>query len=132
MRYKQMKPSPGSALRFLAVLLLAAPAVLFAQTRVPLLGAATTPAPEPTTPAASSFHDARYGVSFRSPAGWNLTRRDAELSTFAFDVRTAPVSAQMRGLVTIAFNPHPTSTFTGALFYFCVTPHSTEIACLYH
>jgi hypothetical protein len=91
--------------------------------------ASSAPAPDPATPPASTFHDTRYGVNFKVPAGWTLTRHDAEVSTFAFDVRTAPVSTQMRGLATIAFNPHPTSTFSGALFYFSVTPHSTEAQC---
>jgi len=98
---------------------------LFAQSR-PFLSA---PAPDPTTPPASVFHDTRYEVGFKVPIGWTLTRHDAEVSTFAFDVRTAPPSTQMRGLATIAFNPHPASTFSGALFYFSVTPHTTEAQC---
>jgi hypothetical protein len=85
--------------------------------------------PDPATPAASIFRDTRYGVTFQVPAGWTLTRRDAEVSTFAFDVRTAPSSDIMRGLASIAFNPHPTSTFSGALFYFSVVPHTTEALC---
>jgi hypothetical protein len=85
--------------------------------------------PDPTTPAASSFHDSKYGVSFEVPAGWTLTRRDSEVSTFALDARTAPPSAQMRGVATIAFNPHPSSTFSGALMYFAVTLRSTEKEC---
>lgn len=98
--------------------------------RLPLLGvpsAATVP--DPTTPPASTFKDQRYGVTFQVPAGWTLTRHDAEVSTFAFDVRTAPTSDQMRGVATIAFNPHPTSTFSGALFYFSVAPRATEAQC---
>jgi hypothetical protein len=48
--------------------------------------------------------------------------------------KTTPATAfhdatQMRGLATIAFNPHPKSTFSGALFYFSVTPRSTESQC---
>jgi hypothetical protein len=35
----------------------------------------------------------------------------------------------MRGLATISFNPHPTSTFSGALFYFSVVPRSSEVQC---
>lgn len=84
---------------------------------------------EPTAPPASSFHDSQYGVTFQVPAAWNLTRRDAELSTFALDTRTAPTTARMRGLATIAFNPHPTTTFSGALFYFSITPHASEQQC---
>jgi hypothetical protein len=35
----------------------------------------------------------------------------------------------MRGLATISFNPHPTSTFSGALFYFSVVSRSSEAQC---
>ncbi|WP_051978406.1 hypothetical protein [Edaphobacter aggregans] len=120
-----------SAVLFLAVHLTAqTPSVAPAKPRLPLLGVPSNiPVPDPTTPAASAFHDQRYGVSFKVPAGWTLTRHDAEVSTFAFDVRTAPMSGIMRGVATIAFNPHPTSTFSGALFYFSVTPRTTEALC---
>jgi hypothetical protein len=104
---------------FLPVLFAALPAV--AQVAVPIS--------EPTTPPASTIHDSEYGVSFHVPSAWNLTRRDSEFSTFSLDVRTAPANARMRALATIAFNPHPTSTFSGALFYFSVTPRSTEQQC---
>ena len=56
------------------------------------------------------------------PAGWNLTRKDGEVSTFPLDARTAAHTAQMRAVASITFNPHPHSTFSGALFYFSVTP----------
>jgi len=112
------------------ILLAALQADVSAQTRVPLIGVASSvAASDPTTPPASTFRDSRYGVTFKVPAGWTLTKHDAEVSTFAFDVRTAPVSSQMRGLATIAFNPHPTSTFSGALFYFSVTPRSSDAQC---
>jgi hypothetical protein len=105
-------------------------APLDAQARSPLFGAApSATAAAPATPAASTFHDTRYGVSFKVPTAWTLTRHDAEVSTFALDVRTAPPSSLMRGLATIAFNPHPASTFSGALFYFSVTPRSNERQC---
>jgi hypothetical protein len=86
-------------------------------------------APEPTTPPAHPFHDTHYGVSFQVPAGWNFSRRDADLSTFSLDARTASSNAQMRAVANIAFNPFPASTFSGALFYFSVTPHTTEAEC---
>jgi len=85
--------------------------------------------PDPTTPEASAFHDSRYGVSFLAPAGWTLTRRDAEVSTFVNDAHPASSSTRMRAVATIAFNPHPTSTFSGALFYFSVTPRSNDHDC---
>lgn len=87
------------------------------------------PAPEPSTPAAAPFHDARYGVSFTIPAAWNLTRKDRDVSTFALDARNAPRTTQMRAVATISFNPHPYSTFSGALFYFSVAPRIAPADC---
>jgi len=84
---------------------------------------------EPTTPPAHSFHDTRHGVSFQIPAGWNFSSKDSDLSTFNLDARTAPRHAQMRAVANIAFNPFPASTFSGALFYFSVTPHTSETEC---
>src|SRR5579875_2612131 len=77
--------------------------------------------PEPTTPPSREFHDERYGVSFTVPAAWELTRKDSSVSTFNLDARSALRSTKMRAVATIDFNPHPTSTFSGALFYFSVT-----------
>jgi hypothetical protein len=87
------------------------------------------PAPEPTTPAARPFHDAHYGVTFTVPAAWNLTRKDAEVSTFRLDARSATRATQLRAVSNISFNPHPYSTFSGALFYFSVTPRTSPVAC---
>ncbi len=84
---------------------------------------------EPTTPPAQQFHDTRYGVSFQIPTAWNLSRKDSDLSTFSLDARTAPRTAQLRAVADIAFNPFPYSTFSGALFYFSVTPHAKEADC---
>ena len=96
---------------------------------VPPMLRSHAPAAEPSTPPAQPFHDARYGVSFTVPAAWNLTRKDAEVSTFRFDARTATRATQLRAVATITFNPHPYSTFSGALFYFSVTPHATPAQC---
>ena len=87
------------------------------------------PAPEPTTPPARAFHDSRYGVSFTVPPAWNLNRRDGEVSTFNLDARNAAHTAQLRAVATISFNPHPYSTFSGALFYFSVAPNVTANQC---
>ena len=95
----------------------------------PLLRASSAPVPEPSTPAARTFHDPRYGVSFRIPAAWDMSRKDADISTFNLDARTAGRATQMRAVAAIAFNPHPLSTFSGALFYFSVTPHTTPAQC---
>ena len=94
-----------------------------------LQGKAKPPAPEPNTPPARPFHDARYGVSFTIPPAWNLDRRDGNVSTFHLDARTAAHTAQMRAVATISFNPHPYSTSAGALFYFSVTPNVTANQC---
>ncbi len=87
------------------------------------------PTPEPTLPPAHPFHDAVYGISFTVPAAWNLYRKDRQVSTFLLDAPTALRSTQMRAVATISFNPHPYSTFSGALFYFSVTPHTTPAQC---
>ena len=88
-----------------------------------------TALPEPSTPPARQFRDSRYGVSFMVPAAWHLTRKDFEVSTFHLDARNVPRNAQLRAVATISFNPHPTSTFSGALFYFSVAPHTTASQC---
>jgi hypothetical protein len=88
------------------------------------------PAPEPTTPPAHPFHDARYGITFTVPAAWNLTRKDGEVSTFRLDAPTAIRTTQMRAVANIGFNPHPYSTFSGALFYFSITPKITPTQCI--
>lgn len=85
--------------------------------------------PEPTTPPAREFHDEHYGVSFTVPAAWELTRKDSSVSTFNLDARSALRSTRMRAVATIDFNPHPTSTFSGALFYFSVTPNISAADC---
>ncbi len=97
---------------------------------VPPLLQGRPPAPEPNTPPARPFHDSRYGVSFTIPPAWNLTRKDHDVSTFNLDARNAAHTAQMRAVATISFNPHPYSTFAGALFYFSVTPNVTANQCV--
>jgi hypothetical protein len=121
----------------IALLTALATAPTYAQTRpipgrpepVPPLLQGKPPAPEPTTPPARPFHDARYGVSFTIPPAWNIDRRDGTVSTFNLDARNAAHTAQMRAVASIGFNPHPYSTFSGALFYFSVTPNVTANQC---
>jgi hypothetical protein len=84
---------------------------------------------EPTMPPAHPFHDSRYGVTFTVPAAWDINRKDAEVSTFNLDARTIARTTQLRAVASIDFNPHPNSTFSGALFYFSVTPHLTPSQC---
>jgi hypothetical protein len=85
--------------------------------------------PEPTTPAARRFTDPRYHIALEIPAAWNLTRRDGEVSTFHLDARSAPPTAQLRAVASIAFNPFPQSNFSGALVYFSVSPKTNDAAC---
>jgi hypothetical protein len=95
----------------------------------PLLQGKSTTTAEPNTPPARPFHDSRYGVSFTIPPAWNVTRKDGDVSTFNLDARTAAHNAQMRAVATISFNPHPYSTFAGALFYYSITPNVTANQC---
>ena len=106
-----------------ASLLLVAPVVINAQ-----LSAPAKPR-DPGLPPPRHIHDGRYGVTFDLPAGWNATERDGDVSTFALDARTAARNARMRQVAQLAFNPFPSSTFAGALFYFSATPHATERSC---
>jgi hypothetical protein len=96
---------------------------------VPPLLRPKPPAVEPTMPPAHPFHDSRYGVTFTVPAAWNLNRKDAEVSTFNLDARSIAHTTQLRAVASIDFNPHPNSTFSGALFYFSVTPHLSAAEC---
>ena len=75
------------------------------------------------------FRDSRFGVRFRVPEGWELQRKDGELSTFHLDARTATPDTQMRSVAAIQFNPYPYSTLSGALFYFSVQKHATDAEC---
>jgi hypothetical protein len=88
-----------------------------------------TTVPEPASPAAQTVTDARTHVSFHLPPGWNVARRDGEVSSFHLDARTAPRRSQLRAVASLAFNPFPRSTFSGAFFYLSATPHSTAASC---
>jgi hypothetical protein len=85
--------------------------------------------PDPVSPAARIFRDSRSGVSFQVPAGWNLTVKDGDVSTFKLDARSAVSTTRMQALASIAFNPYPSSTFSGAFFYFSLTPHLVPADC---
>ena len=117
--------------RLLAVFFLASLSVPLISQSAPVTPAILSPkpVPEPTTPAARPFRDNRYGVSIQIPVAWNLSRKDGDLSTFNLDARTASRNAQLRAVANIAFNPYPYSTFSGALFYFTVTPRLLETQC---
>lgn len=87
------------------------------------------PTPEPTSPPARRVRDVRDRLAFDLPVGWNFSRHDGELSTFALDARSAPQRAQMHAVANLNFNPFPYSTFEGAIFYVASTPRSTVQAC---
>ena len=109
------------------------PKTLFQLALLPLFLSATCAsaqkATDPTTPPARAFKDVRSGVTLQIPAGWNLNRRDGEVSTFKLDARTATALTQFRCAANIDFNPFPLSTFSGAYFYFSVTPRTTAAQC---
>ena len=87
------------------------------------------PVPEPTTPPARHIREPRAGVSFDLPAGWNFSREDGDLSTFALDARSSLPHTQLQAVAQIAFNPFPRSTFSGAMFYSSLTPRSSALQC---
>ena len=87
------------------------------------------PTAPPEKAAAQGFKDGHFGVKFQVPPGWSLTRKDGEVSTFHNDARSASSTAQVRGIASLDFNPYPSSTLSGAVFYYSVTPHSTDEDC---
>ncbi|MEZ2345619.1 hypothetical protein [Terriglobus sp. RCC_193] len=80
-------------------------------------------------PAASVFHDSKYHVSYRVPAGWDTERKDGILSDLEKDVRSASGSMQVRGVSAMNYNPYPPTTFSGALFYYSVLPNANAQSC---
>jgi hypothetical protein len=91
--------------------------------------AAAAENPDPAELPAQTFVDSRDHLSFHLPAGWILSRKDGEISTFHLDARSAPATARLRAAANLGFNPFPLSTFAGAIFYLSVTPHSSAAAC---
>lgn len=89
----------------------------------------SVPAAPPPDARIHDFRDSHYGVEFRVPQGWALTRKDRQISTFHLDARTASPRAEMRSVAAIEFNPYPLSTFSGALFYYSVEPHTSDAEC---
>jgi hypothetical protein len=82
------------------------------------------------TPPARTFHDTHYHLSLKIPAGWLLTTHDREVSTFHLDAPTAPRTSRLRAVSSIAINPYPLSTFSGAFLYFSVVPAAAEASCI--
>ncbi len=108
-----------------AYFILAAAALVTTMGRAQIGVPTATPARDTTR----NFSDSRYGVRFRVPPGWNLTRKDREISTFRLDARSALPRSEMRAVATLDFNPFPMSTLSGALFYYSVEPHTTDREC---
>jgi hypothetical protein len=81
------------------------------------------------TPPARTFRDTRNHLTLKIPAGWTLSTRDGEVSTFHLDARSAPVTARLRAVASIADNPFPLSTFSGAFLYLSVTPAANDASC---
>lgn len=98
---------------------------------LPAPGARVAPkvAPEPTSPPAQMIEDEWTHAVLHLPAGWNVSHKDGELSTFRLDARTAPARSDLRFAASLNFNPYPLSTFSGAMFYLSVVPRSSAAAC---
>ncbi len=89
----------------------------------------TVPMAPPATATTHDFRDGHFGVKFQVPAGWSLNRKDGVVSTFHDDARSASADAKVRGIASLDFNPYPSSTLSGAVFYYSVTPHSSDQEC---
>jgi hypothetical protein len=87
------------------------------------------PTAPPAKAAPQGFKDGHFGVKFQVPPGWSLNRKDGLVSTFHNDARSASPDAKVRGIASLDFNPYPYSTLSGAVFYYSVTPHSTDQEC---
>ncbi|MEK6398988.1 MAG: hypothetical protein V4734_12940 [Terriglobus sp.] len=123
-----MRPS------FAAAVLLSVTFPLLAQQAKPkdaqsLKGFTVPDEPANLQPAAITFRDAKYKLSYKVPAGWDTERKDGILSTITKDTRNAKPGMQVRGVSAINYNPYPPTTFSGALFYYSVVPKSTALSC---
>jgi hypothetical protein len=89
------------------------------------------PVPEaaPVSAVEKPFQDRHNKVRFTVPRGWQMARKDGQVSTFHLDARSASSKAELRGLAIMDFNPFPYSTLAGALFYYSVEPKTTDAEC---
>jgi hypothetical protein len=94
-----------------------------------VLPAQFKPVPDPTTPPARPFHDHRAALTFQVPVGWDLSRKDHEVSTLRLDARSTTRATQLRAVANITFNPYPASTFSGAYVYLSLTPKIASADC---
>ena len=89
----------------------------------------SAPPREPNDPPAREVHDPHGPLSLHLPAGWDLSTKDGEFSTFNLDARTAPRNAQLHLVASLAFNPYPQSTFSGARLYVSSASMHSAAAC---
>ena len=68
-------------------------------------------------------------MEFRLPAGWNLSRRDGEVSTFHLDARTAPKRAELRAVGSLAFKPVSAVYVRGGAAVSECNSKTTQAAC---
>jgi hypothetical protein len=97
---------------------------------LPVMAQTAPAAPAHDAAATHTFHDPTYKLSFGYPVNWNFSATDHEISTFHLDARSAPASTVMRAVVAMPENPFPASTFSGAYFYFSVTPRASSSSCM--
>jgi hypothetical protein len=88
------------------------------------------PVSAPAAAQEHDFRDAQFGVRFKVPPGWEITRHDHEVSTFRMDARTAPPNLRLRSVVSLDFNPFPQSNLAGALVYYSVEKHARAAECV--
>ncbi len=89
----------------------------------------TVPAEPGATDQPQVFKDPHFDVTFSVPPGWEVSRKDGRVSTFHMDARSAPATAELRGVAILDFNPFPQSTLSGALFYFSVEKKTSDVEC---
>jgi hypothetical protein len=118
-----MRPVSLSTLVLLALVTASTLAQKVAKPPVPV------PEAEPMESAPQPFVDKHYKVRFMVPRGWEVSRKDYQVSTFHMDARSAPRKAQLRGVAMLDFNPYARSTLSGAIFYFSVEPKTTDVEC---
>ena len=119
---------------FLAAMCLSGGLAVQAQVPIPrspkdLPGFTTPKEPVKLNPAARAFIDKKYKLRFQLPGGWDMERKDGYLSNFSHDTRNTTGDLEVRGVAAINYNPYPPTTFSGALFYYSVKPHSNALDC---
>jgi hypothetical protein len=89
----------------------------------------SVPSAVPDKAKTQSYRDSKYGVRFDVPPGWDLSKKDHQLSTFRLDAHSAKGTTRMRAVASLGYNPFPQSTLSGASLYYSVEPRSTDREC---